>query len=77
VLLFASVIVVWHTMSEWKKVDACLDAGGSFDDHQGVCDMVRSHRRPSSGGLGERGLVLAAGSGIVGLSLLFRRGRTK
>lgn len=76
-LLFAAGALVWQMMSEWRAVDVCLDAGGSFHYDKGLCDKVGSHQRPVSRGLGEGQLGLAAGSSVVGLFLLCREGRAK
>jgi hypothetical protein len=71
-MLSTSVILGSLAISEWDAIDSCLDAGGSFNHDAGVCDMIGSHLQPSGRSASEMRLVLAAGSGVIGLVLLFR-----
>ena len=43
VLLAASAWLAWTAIARLLAVDACLDAGGSFDHARGLCDLRRSH----------------------------------
>jgi hypothetical protein len=42
-LLLAAVAFAWTPVSDFLAVDSCLDAGGSFDYANGICDFERSH----------------------------------
>jgi hypothetical protein len=71
----AGVDLAWPAAMELFSVDACLDAGGSYNYAQGVCDLQQSHiYSPSlfhSWWLILIGFVLAT----VGLWIMFRQGR--
>lgn len=43
VMIAAAIALAWPATSEFLAVDACLDAGGSFDAILGACDLKVSH----------------------------------
>ena len=42
-MIAAAIALAWPATSEFFAVDACLDAGGSFDSILGICDHKVSH----------------------------------
>jgi hypothetical protein len=42
-LMAAGILLAWSVASDDFSVDACLDAGGSYDSKWWVCDMGQTH----------------------------------
>jgi hypothetical protein len=42
-LMVAGIVLAWSVPGDHFTVDACLDAGGSYDRKRGVCDMGQTH----------------------------------
>lgn len=42
-LMATGFVLAWSAASDYFIVDACLDAGGSYDRSRGVCDMGQNH----------------------------------
>jgi len=37
----AILIIVGPTAALWLKVEACIDSGGRWNEHAGVCEQAR------------------------------------
>lgn len=77
VLLFGGFVVGWPATAEFLAIDACLDAGGSFNYAQSVCDFRTSHPY-SPTILRSPWLILLGGAMFVsGAAAILQRGRTR
>ena len=74
-LLFAAATAMGQGIVEWLAIDACLDAGGSFDYSKAVCDLANSHAGSAAGGAWSAQLLPAAMAAVLALILLHRSGR--
>ena len=72
-LLLLAAIVAWPAASEFVAVDACLDAGGSFNYVVGACDFQQSHPYAPFVGHSPWLLLVAGAVAIGGLFALARR----
>lgn len=72
-LVIAALLLVAFGLWQFSAVDACLDAGGSFDYLARQCDMAVSH--PDSGFWHSFGLPLAGAltAAVTGVTLLRSR----
>ena len=74
VLLSAVVVVTlaWVPLTTWLAVDACLDAGGSYDHVLSRCDHDLSHPGPIGMPISFRdmGTAVAVGALATGLLML-------
>ena len=69
-MLGAAVLLLAFVGWEFFAVDACLDAGGSFNYAARQCDMARTHAYPGlwqTFGLPLVGAVVAAAIGVRAL----------
>ena len=69
-MLVAAVVMGWPATSEFFAVDACLDAGGSFNYVLGICDLKVSQPYVSSPFRSPWLILLGVVLGLVGLVVL-------
>lgn len=62
-LFLVGVVGFAFLLQHWMDVDRCLDAGGSYNYAQSLCDFKDSH--PAQGLLGSASAVMA----ILGMGL--------
>jgi hypothetical protein len=71
-MLIAALLLLAFVVWQFFAVDACLDAGGSFNYLARQCDMAVSHPNPGfwrSLGLPLVGALITA---VIGVTLLMR-----
>ena len=77
VLVLAGIAVIAGELLDVLGIDACLDAGGSYDNLKQTCDFSHSHPAPSGISSGAKYIVSGFIAIAAGVGLLMRGRRLR